>query len=99
MNAERLRRIFLDFGCLTLGFSIIGHQAFVVDPKHASALLLGTAYGLLTLPAGVGIASAIRNGGGGTSTPPGSPSPSESPPPPSLPSSSAPATPGPGGSG
>jgi hypothetical protein len=89
---DRFRRALVDWGSAGLGFSILGHQAFIVEPGKAQWPLIVTGLTLLGVQTGVALFSQVRNGSlpstDGASPPPDQPS---SPPGPSSPPTPSPA--------
>lgn len=88
-RSERARRALLDWGCTLLGFAIIVHQAFIINPTAAKEWIMGTGLVLLTGPAGIAVVSRLRNGGADTTS--GLSSTPALPPPSGQPLSSTPA--------
>jgi hypothetical protein len=86
---DRLRRALVDWGSAGLGFSILGHQAFIVEPGKAQWPLIVTGLTLLGVQTGVALVSQVRN-----ASPPSTDAGSPPPAPPSLPAGpSSPHTP------
>jgi hypothetical protein len=73
-----MRRAFADWGSTFLGFAILGHQAFIVEPGKAQWPLIVTGLTLLGVQTGVALVSQARNSPPSTGAEPPSPDPPSS---------------------